>query len=501
MLSSPPSFRTLSFTFLALAFGMVLVFIGYAGAGGGRGGGVETSDKSGGAPLTAMEMQHLLEKAEASIVKKVRTSLKSDLLDAHAHPITHANKTSKMENSEEGSVENRQVTLDEVSAQIETDKKLYPHYLYPPLAHRNPRVYAGRQRIPDDDRKSAINTFFADYVQLHNDIMEGKKERKFVVLGHYTEAGLGNLLPVMVSTFLLAVMTDRAFLVDWPYQRPRQHFNGVEYMGYPDIKELMEAPAGIAWRYDELKKLKSDTTLNIEGVEDSIICNDPSKLSETVLRVKTWDFFGPALFYHKQYHDKLAAVFGDDWYGAMMRWVVRPIPSLQVEIDEFVAEKFAKNFVVGLQIRRKGSNKLSLKQENSFFTCANNVARQQGVEDPYYFIAADNEQSRKDAEKQYGDKAIFFSSTVSRSSTRGVQEGIIDLLLLAHCDDIIGSGGSTYGRTAAGYATVPPVMVMRGKELCIRQLSSLPCMYTPESRQCLANKDFLVNYQDPYDLC
>ncbi len=46
-------------------------------------------------------------------------------------------------------------------------------------------------------------------------------------MGDDPETGLGNRFQVMVSIFLYAILSERAFLVDWPEVRPIQHWNKV----------------------------------------------------------------------------------------------------------------------------------------------------------------------------------------------------------------------------------------------------------------------------------
>eukprot|EP00976_Prorocentrum_cordatum_P038640 786395-Prorocentrum_minimum.AAC.1 len=48
-------------------------------------------------------------------------------------------------------------------------------------------------------------------------------ERKFLVHRELPNAGLGNRLSALTSVFLLAILTERALLVDWKRTLPHLH--------------------------------------------------------------------------------------------------------------------------------------------------------------------------------------------------------------------------------------------------------------------------------------
>eukprot|EP00297_Palpitomonas_bilix_P009019 CAMPEP_0113895226 /NCGR_PEP_ID=MMETSP0780_2-20120614/17226_1 /TAXON_ID=652834 /ORGANISM="Palpitomonas bilix" /LENGTH=529 /DNA_ID=CAMNT_0000885995 /DNA_START=201 /DNA_END=1790 /DNA_ORIENTATION=- /assembly_acc=CAM_ASM_000599 len=374
----------------------------------------------------------------------------------------------------------------------------YPHYFPAPSEYLAQDVGITRRRSSSPAEMQSVNTAFDNYLKLHSEIISGQRPGKYVVMAHYTEAGFGNLLPVLVSTFLLAFASDRAFLIDWPYQRPRKHFNGEEYMGYPDIKELLEAPAGMKWRYDEVKK-GSIKEKSIDASSAFYCKNLKNEFKEDMLRIKSWDFFGPGIVTNPNHAQAIREAFGEDWYGTISRWLIRPIPSLREEIRKFVRDNFDGRYVVGLQIRKVGMNKLSEDQVKRFFSCAEatRIMANEPSDNTFYFIAADNAQTREAAKKKYGAKAIQLGSKVDRASTRGVQEGLIDNFLLAFCDDQIISGGSTYGRQSAGYSSLPPMVVKRQGDTCVRIASSTPCFY--EYKQvinsgCVKEEASLVTY-------
>lgn len=127
------------------------------------------------------------------------------------------------------------------------------------------------------------------------------------------------------------------------------------------------------------------------------------------LRFKSWDFFGPIVALNPNHVQEIIDAFGDDWYGTIARWLLRPLPSLREEIRQFVQKNFEGRYIIGLQIRRNGFNQLSDEQEERFYSCAEAQRRiaNQASQEVAFFIAADNAASRKKARDIYGDKVRF----------------------------------------------------------------------------------------------
>lgn len=153
----------------------------------------------------------------------------------------------------------------ELSSMLFAPHPKYPHFFEAPASYLNlPRGVSYRAPT-SEERMKRTNDAFEQYLRRHKEMVSAEAGKgRFAVVSHYTEAGLGNLLPVIVSTFLYAFVSDRALLVDWPYQRARKHFNGLETVGYPDIKELFEAPEGMNWRYDEIKKAANNKDIGVQ---------------------------------------------------------------------------------------------------------------------------------------------------------------------------------------------------------------------------------------------
>lgn len=72
---------------------------------------------------------------------------------------------------------------------------------------------------------------------------------------------------------------------------------------------------------------------------------------------------------HPLYRDFVKTYFGSDVFGPLSRFLFRPVPEIQTEIDSFIKDHFGK-YTIGVQIRRVGGSKLNETQEDKIWQCA-----------------------------------------------------------------------------------------------------------------------------------
>jgi hypothetical protein len=104
------------------------------------------------------------------------------------------------------------------------------------------------------------------YINLHKKILENEynptleekehkcssNRRRYVVMRDWEETGFGNRLQVLVSGFLFALVTDRAFLVDWPDETTMKHWNGEEVVAMKALSNFF-LPPDFDWDYSKHK--------------------------------------------------------------------------------------------------------------------------------------------------------------------------------------------------------------------------------------------------------
>lgn len=107
-----------------------------------------------------------------------------------------------------------------------------------------------------------------------------------------------------------------------------------------------------------------------------------------------------------------------------------------------------------------------------------------------YFLATDYIPSRREASQRIGQGLVYWNETVS-SSSKGMENALIDLWLLGEADEIIVTSGSTFGYVAhARTAKVPWLVTLEKRRenkewhllewlppRCVRSETSEPCFH------------------------
>ncbi|KAK3238956.1 hypothetical protein CYMTET_51081 [Cymbomonas tetramitiformis] len=323
------------------------------------------------------------------------------------------------------------------------------------------------------------------YTALHNAMLraplgvepsEERPPRGFIVHVDLQDAGLGNRVSALVSVFLLAMLSQRALLVDSPRTRPHLHPNGEEFIAFPPLWELFDDP-GFNWRLDQSlgptrEEWESSQLLDLSSEEDAqpvmehLLCTDVrDALNATVVRVSNWDHFLPLLAANR-HHAAAIARFGEDLSGALTRFLFRPKASIQASIDSFADEHFAGAYVIGMHVRRRGWNKLGLTQLDLGLQCARDMPNADTSERPVvWFLATDSDATWNRVARlahTAGVKVVQYPALLTgqgwRASFGGVRDALIDLWLLGECDTLLISRGSTFGRSAHQRSSVRPYL-------------------------------------------
>jgi hypothetical protein len=134
-------------------------------------------------------------------------------------------------------------------------------------------------------------------------------------------------------------------------------------------------------------------------------------------------------------------------------WV--PNESKQLLINEYVEANFKSKYVIGMQMRFGFMKKPN--DVTSFVNCAleheKHVTERLQIHGSSirWFIAGDNEDDLESIRKGYPDRVITLNGSIGHISFTEVnyQRAIMDNELLSRCNELIITGGSTYGAVAA----------------------------------------------------
>jgi hypothetical protein len=168
--------------------------------------------------------------------------------------------------------------------------------------------------------------------------------------------GLGNRMLSIISAFLVALLSRRAMLIYWQPHVP------------PQLDELFALPPGLQWDYIQALQTKFDpqeVAANSEAVEffDSwprqhtlslLACGDLERAWKApVVQLYTNQNIINILRENPFYQARLARVFGNDVFGPIARFLLRPAPSVAVHLAPLLASA-RPTLAVHLRLGRSG---------------------------------------------------------------------------------------------------------------------------------------------------
>ncbi|CAJ0645101.1 9391_t:CDS:1, partial [Entrophospora sp. SA101] len=203
----------------------------------------------------------------------------------------------------------------------------------------------------------------------------------------------------MASTFLFALLTDRAFLADWQVPLP--------------LDAIFTAP-NIDWSYDSLNP--SHTIRNLNTTELYIIDYDPQDIDyhfsltnwttrypDSFIKFYTNQGLIQQTFDSKYYSSKLKEIGlkPHTAFGCLMDYLFRPVPPALSFIVQYTA-LFAlpSIFSVGIHIRTGNTYEQthSLQDYSHFFRCADQLAQTYAPDKKaIYYLVTDSVKIRDEA--------------------------------------------------------------------------------------------------------
>jgi hypothetical protein len=173
--------------------------------------------------------------------------------------------------------------------------------------------------------------------------------------------------------------------------------------------------------------------------------------------------------------EKVAGLYqiGFEFARHVLNNIWRPNESIQEKIDTFFKEHFEGFYVIGLQMRSQFLDHIG-SDIDCFIKCAlqleqsksNETTGKQGFK---WFLSADNEHYFSIFRSNYSNRVALAEGKIGHIiNGEGFERGIIDNELLSRCDDLIITGGSTFGFLAAMRMGKMPMFVngQRGLTSC-----------------------------------
>ena len=179
--------------------------------------------------------------------------------------------------------------------------------------------------------------------------------------------------------------------------------------------------------------------------------------------------------------DDDSMAFPDQLFYSVSRFLFRPLPKLRAWRDQYIQTHFhytdstgapRRYVVVGLQVRSGGdfTEHFMSSADWQLYAACGRAAVGSVASDPTmgaahgvkFFVATDTEKGRKAAIAALGADTVMFGpgEFLNSDHPEGVQKALLDLLILATCDDLVTTSWSSYGYFAAGTSGRPANIVV-----------------------------------------
>lgn len=324
------------------------------------------------------------------------------------------------------------------------------------------------------NQKESLNKF----ISVHESILySNTKNKKIVFHKRKNSGGYGNSLYSFFSALLISILTDSALISDWEY---------IDYFIIPPLKNVFHKyesnsefsieyaenylvpDSKNAWIYDK----KLDVYLN------SSLPSDKNRIQFESLTPYLFDLSAnPKNFQKIQYYNLVSnstvekalkslskrtgnpedevhivenlLLVGFEVASNIMNKFWVPQNYLMKEINEFYDREFKDKFVIGMQLRFLYMNKNDMEK---FFKCAFHIEKINGAKNAKWFLTGDDNDKVEKVMKDYPNKFIMGVGKIAHTSFAGIgsyERAVFDNELLARSNEILFTGGSTFGFTAA----------------------------------------------------
>ena len=344
-----------------------------------------------------------------------------------------------------------------------------------------------------------------EFININKKLLSDNEEPKKVVFSKAHGEGYGNRLYNIISSLLIGVLTDSVVLID-VWSEIDKHIQ-IPYDGFYKTnkssslnsnykpEQIYLFRARNMWAYKKKIGLLMQTSIPRNLTRFMYIsthalfmemCTNPAYFEKIkyyeLASHKTIKKALDSIKYNKTDDEKMDSLFqiGFEVGGNLLNKFWLPKKSLGDVIDYYLNKEFTNSYVIGIQLR---TQYFDLKKDlDKFFNCAlkleENVKQSNKNKTVKWFISTDSEKLSNIIKKLYTTKAISANGTITHTHFHSVGQAraIIDIELLSRCDEIIMSGGSTFGYVASMKNKKLPYYIdgKSSMKKCLRTVLSAP---------------------------
>lgn len=292
--------------------------------------------------------------------------------------------------------------------------------------------------------------WYQHFVDNQNAMVKGYRKPMFVVVAMHPKAGNCNRITNLLSSFLLAILTNRGLAFDWDMTEEVM-YDGIESISNAQWEDLFLA-LPFQWRWSEIKKMRNlpDASYLIDYPLNIPMCEDYLEFfkEHAVIKTQRYDWWGPLLYSNEIYSKRLKAI-GFPIFKTLASKLLIPSAEVQKQMHDHSGVLACD---VGVQIRRSW-NRVTATDE-AFLKTATYV----GDETTSKWLSYDKISST--ASFHNAGFHLITDGVPCRNGSACNIRGISDLFQLSRCKQIITTWSSTFGRCAAGISGTVPYVVM-----------------------------------------
>ncbi len=362
------------------------------------------------------------------------------------------------------------------------------------------RVYG----VIDSNKPSGIyldDWAFVEYGKLHRKILTMQAAPRFLIF-HHAGGGLGDIITGITSSLLIAMLTDRALLIDMPSMSWHDWLESPYFNTHIDHNYFM--PGSLTRTVHTLDNMYQfidmfETQDLNQAWNEHIVRISMNQFAIEYLyanpmyhnKIRSWGIDGneedPGLVKYRGWAGHLKQICGiyDRLLGNLYRAVAKPVPSFQEKIDLFKQQHFGKNGTLGMHLRF-GSDRGDIPSDAPegtdpqwYWNCAENYRNTADK----WFITSDSPSMIQEAIEKEGSRMIYvpgkpkhgWKSDNGPIGHEDMEKIFMDHFILAECDVVMISP-SGFSRLAIHRSYYCPHIFCGTckREVCSNELVPIP---------------------------
>lgn len=301
-------------------------------------------------------------------------------------------------------------------------------------------------------------------------IVNTSEQRTVIIKFH--KAGYGNNMYKILTSFMYAIITDSNLVINWPHIEPfieppfKNAFRKIEDLNLTkDTKKIYSKRGFTKNSWNPNKRLILNETLSKNFINYYVtdiapyffdLCANPMHFDKLIKhRLVKPETIHRALNsldddnIVEQQRIEYFQMIGFEYAGSILNNYWRLNKRMQEKVDDFYRHNFEGAFVIGMQLRFEY---LNMTDVETFLNCARNIEYKLDNQKPVkWYVSSDYADFVRKIKSKHEHKILTAAGYIGHVNlnNHSYERAILDIELLSRCDELIFTGGSTFGFMAA----------------------------------------------------